>query len=242
MKYSILSVLLFLTGCIAIKPSPVGFVEKEIQTEHFSIAVWEKETIEPGKTLRIYIEGDGNPNPRHQIAKHFAEQDMTSNVVYVARPCQWSEDSICKKTPSIYQKDRFHQEVIEEMNDLLKYLTRKHKAQKVELIGYDGGAVIALNAAPTLPTSRIITIAGIVDTDAYASHNEVDLSSAENPAKTLSNLENISQIHYVGANDTNTPRRMVERFVAKMHNPKAAVVKVVPYTDHTDWKDVKLDY
>ena len=65
---------------------------------------------------------------------------------------------------------------------------------------------------------------------------------AENPADNLLLLANIPQIHYVGKDDSITPQRLVERFVHRMKNPKSAVVKVVPDTNHTNWKGVKLDY
>ena len=113
---------LFLTACIAISPKPEAFIEKEIQTSNFSIAVWEKETIQSGKTLRIYIEGDGNPNPRHLLALDFAERDTTPNVIYIARPCQWTNDKICKQKPNIYGQDRFHEEIMREMQELIYYL------------------------------------------------------------------------------------------------------------------------
>ena len=243
MKIIVISLILLLTGCVASKPNPSGFDEKQVQTENFTINIWEKNGLQSGHPIRIYIEGDGDPNPRQQIAKHFAEQDATQNVIYVARPCQWSNEKICKQKPEIYQKERFNPVIIDDMVELLAYLIRKHHAPQIELIAYDGGAVIALNAALKLPVSRIITIAGITDLAAYASYNNVKIpKTAEDPAKKLMLLATIPQIHYVGADDDITPRRLVERFVSKMRNPKSAVVKVVPRTNHIDWKDVGLDY
>ena len=242
MRKILIGLVLLLTGCV-LRPAPEGFEERQIQTEHFSLAVWVKDTIQQGQPFRLYIEGDGEPNPRYQVAKHFASIDETPNVIYTARPCQWNEDKICKNKPNIYGRDRFHPAVILEMQELVEYLIRKYHAPSIELIGYDGGAVIALALATKLPVSRVITIAGITDTAAYAEYNGIALpADAINPADSLPALSMIPQIHYVGADDDITPRRLVERFVSKMYNSKSAMVKVVSNTNHTDWEGVRLDY
>ncbi|MBQ3696097.1 MAG: hypothetical protein II938_03925 [Alphaproteobacteria bacterium] len=243
-KLSIFVTALLLCGC-AIAPHSNKFQEKQIETGYFSIAVWEKSSIQKGKPLRIYYEGDGNPNPYHTVAFDLAEADKTPNVIYVARPCQWTNDKICEQKKQIYQEARFHPEIMAEMKELTDYLIRKHQAPSVELIGYDGGAVIALNMAPQFPTSRVITVAGITDVAAYNTQHDIeggDPEDIDDPADKLNILANIPQVHYVGKDDDVTPRRLVERFVGRMQNPKSAVVKVVPNTNHTNWRGVKLDY
>ena len=242
---NVLMTALLLAGCVSLPPSDNQFEEKQIETSHFSIAVWEKKDIQRGQPLRIYFEGDGNPNPMHKVAFDLASADETNNVIYVARPCQWSKDKICAQKPQIYQGARFHAEIMKEMQELTEYLIRKHHAPAVELIGYDGGAVIALNMATKVPTKRVITVAGITDINAYTEYNDlpnIEADNMENPADNLMALADIPQIHYVGKEDEVTPRRLAERFVARMNNPKSAVVKVVPDVDHTNWGGVTLDY
>jgi len=246
MKFAlVLASTLFVAGCASFPPSSDSFNEKQIETAHFSLAVWEKNTIQKGHPLHIYFEGDGMPNPNHKVAFDFANKDPYPNVVYVARPCQWVDDKICTQKPEIYKEARFHKEIMAEMKELTEYLIRKHQAPSVKLIGYDGGAVVALNMAGHVPTDQVITIAGITDVAAYNSyHNypEMDADDIENPVDNLAILESIPQVHYVGKEDTVTPRRLAERFVARMKKPKSAVVKLVPNTNHTNWKGVKLDY
>ena len=243
-KIAILSMAWMLTACV-MPPHSEKFEEKQIETTHFSIAVWEKSTIQKGQPLRIYFEGDGDPNPLNKVAFELAEADKTPNVIYVARPCQWVDDKICKRKPEIYKEARFHPEIMQEMQELTSYLIRKHQASEVELIGYDGGATIALNMATKMPIKRVITVAGIVDVDAYnAYHDLPDIApeEAENPVNQLGALAQIPQIHYVGKADDITPPRLAERFVGRMQNPKSAVVKAVSGVGHTNWGSVKLDY
>lgn len=244
----VLSAALMTSSCAIAPPESELFDAKQIETSHFSIAVWEKKDIQKDQPLRIYFEGDGNPNPKYAVAFDLAKADTNSNVIYVARPCQWVNDKICEKQPEIYQDARFHPEVMMEMRELVIYLMRKYRAPSVDLIGYDGGAVIALNLATKVPTQRVITIAGITDINAYNDLHDLPLpdeDDIENPADNLALLAEIPQIHYVGEKDDVTPRRLVERFVSRMdrvRKTKSAIVRSVSDTDHTNWEGVRLDY
>ena len=163
MKYfiSILTIL-FITSCALLTPNPAHFKRTQIETKYLTFSVWEQESIQPSKPIRIYIEGDGNPNPYHQIALYYAEQDPSNNVIYLARPCQWTNDKICETKPEIYKGQRFHPEMIREIEEVILLLINKYQAPTVELVGYDGGATIALNIAPKINTRKIIAIAGIL--------------------------------------------------------------------------------
>ena len=115
-KGIVVAVAFLLSACIHTVPEAENFEPKQIETSHFSIAVWTKKDMQKGKPLRIYFEGDGNPNPTHMIAFDFARRDTTSNVIYIARPCQWVDDKICKQKPQIYKESRFHPEVMKEID------------------------------------------------------------------------------------------------------------------------------
>ena len=241
MKY--LAIFLFLAGCAFFPPSPDGFQKDLIETKYLTFSVWEKKDIQHKKPLRIYLEGDGNPNPSDQIALYYAQKDPSTNVIYMARPCQWSDDKVCHEKPEIYREQRFHPEIIRETQEILLLLINKYQAPYVELVGYDGGATVALNLAYKIPVKRVITIAGILDTDSYTHQNGLnDMEDAENPADNLMALSQITQIHYVGASDKITPIKVAERFVRQMDHPKSAVVKKVPNVGHSDWKGIALDY
>lgn len=244
MRFFVVLISLFLSACATFfQPNPVGFKKDLVETRFLTFSIWEKQTIQPNKPLRIYLEGDGNPNPKNQIALYYATQDPSDNVVYVARPCQWSEDRVCKDKPEIYKNQRFHPEMMRETLEILLQIINKYQAPAVELVGYDGGATVAMNLAPQLPVKRIISIAGILDTENYTRQNDLpDMIDAENPADNLLALSQIPQIHYVGEKDKITPQKMAERFVRQMNNPKSAIVKKVPDVGHNNWKGVLLDY
>lgn len=239
--HAVLLTALMCAGCAGMPEAPTGFEIKTVETEHFSIPIYEK-NVQKDAPLRIYIEGDGTPAPKRAIGLKLAEKDPSQNVVYVTRPCQYAQNDVCAN-PDLWGKDRYHIEMVNEMKDLVTYLARKHRATQLELVGYGGGAPIALLLANRLPVSRVITVAGILDTDAYCHQNGLPLmTSAVNPARERKQLAQVPQIHYVGTDDTVTTKRLAERFVARLPDPVAATVKVVPNTDHTDWDDVEFDY
>lgn len=232
---------LIVVGCAAGKPeTPPGFTEKTIETEYFSFAVWEKDIV-AGKPLRIYIEGDGNPTPRRAIGLELAERDPSQNVIYVSRPCQYIRNRECAN-PAVWGSERFHEEIVNEMKELVEYLAIKYRTPSLELIGYDGGGTMALILATKMPVARVITIGGILDTAVYAAEQNAGPINGLNPGDLKDALSRVEQIHYVGGRDTETTRRMAERFVARLKNPRSATVKVIPGATHTDWDGVVFDY
>lgn len=227
-----------MTGCAGIPKTPENWCDKVIETEYFSIPVWEKADIKKGTPLRLYIEGDGTPRPRKPIAFLLAQKDPAPGVIYVSRPCQYAESRACQN-PAVWQADRFDADIIEEMKELVTYLVNKYQAPSVELVGYDGGATVALLLATRMPVSRVITVAGILDTDSYAYHNGIELNGL-NPFNEKAKLATIPQIHYVGTQDMKASRRLAERYIAKTA-PQQAKLKAVD-TNHTDWEDVPFDF
>ena len=115
---------------------------------------------------------------------------------------------------------------------------KKHKTPQVEFVGYDGGATMALLLSTKIPTTQIITVAGILDT------NTLDNLHAEtlNPADYKDLIARVPQVHFVGGKDEITTKRQAERFVGRMKNPRSAKVKVLPNMKHTGWENIKFDF
>lgn len=229
--------LLLLTGC-AVRPNPEGWTEKTVETKYLSFQVWEKE-ITPGEPLRIYIEGDGDPTPRRPIALELAERDPNRNVIYVSRPCQYVWCDECKNA-ALWREERFHNEILMEMKELILYLGQKYQTPSIDLIGYDGGGTIALLLATKLPVNRVVTVGGIIDTQNYAAEHNIKING-QNPMTMPERLAQVAQVHYIGEKDTEVSRRMTERFVARLTDPKSVVVKIVPDATHTNWNNLVIE-
>ena len=123
----VLITLLFLTGCTTIK-APADFVYKEIETQNFTLASWQKVT-NPAAPYKIYIEGDGyafntrgkatqDPTPRGTLVRELAFGDDSPNIIYLARPCQYVKSPICSKRH--WTTARFAPEVINAEYEAIK--------------------------------------------------------------------------------------------------------------------------
>ena len=233
---------LILSACANRPEEPEGFYYMPVKTDFFTLTSFEK-NIKMGEPLRIYIEGNGNPNPKQAIALALAEKDPYQNVIYLARPCQFSDDDVCDHS-IIWEDGQFNAEIVSEMKNATIQLMRRYRAPSVEFVGYDGGATLALLLATRIPqTTRVITIDGIMDTNAYVQNNRgTSFKKSLNPADEKNQLSVKPQIHYVGKKDKITPPKTAERFVARQPNPVNATVKTVNNVDHYDWLDVQFDY
>lgn len=244
MKLFFMCFLFFLGACSTLPPTPTGFQYKTAQTNHFSLAVWEKDGIQKNKILRFYIEGNGNPTPRTPTALNLAQKDSFPNIIVLSRPCQYEIDNKLCKNQDIWSIEQYSPELLKEIQEVIIFYIQKYKASAIEFVAYDGGAPIAFNIAPEIGRVRqIITIGGILDTEAFARQNNLPpFNSGRNPAQNTTLISQIPQIHYVGEKDNITTTAMAERFVSKLSNPRFAVVKLVPNIGHFEWDEVQLDY
>jgi pimeloyl-ACP methyl ester carboxylesterase len=196
--------IFFVAGCSGIS-APDKFYYSEIKTSVFEIAAWKK-LGDNNYPIRIYIEGDGdafnyrglptnNPTPSNRLVQELAFNDPAPNVVYIARPCQFIQNSNC--TQKYWTSARFAPEIIDSMTDAIKQLAGKNP---IILIGYSGGAQIAqmINTRPL----KIITIAGVLNHNEWTQfHSDAPLvDSLPAPA-----LANVPQVHFVGEKDKIVP-------------------------------------
>jgi len=235
---SVCACLLLCACAVPYPETPAGFTEKTIETKRLQFQVWEHITQE-NSPIRIYIEGSGNPTPKHPVALDLAAKDSFPNVIYISQPCQYITCEPCKN-PLIWTEERFNEEIIVEFRRLITYLAQKYQATGIEIVGYDSGATIACLLADQLPIARLITVGGILDTEAYASAQHITLNG-QNPIRMMAALSSIPQVHYVAEYDDITPRSIAEQFVNKLHNPPSAGVKLVGDATHTDWTNLTLD-
>ncbi len=235
--------LLLLTGCTASLTTPPDFTRHAIHTNYFEFVTLQKD-IKPNKPLRIYIEGNGTPTPKKPTMLSIAKRDKSDNVIYITRPCQYEKTDVCNKE-LIWTSAQFNEEIINEQKAAIEQLIRHYKPDEVELIGYDGGGTMALLLATRLKGAkikRVITIAGIVNTNDYAKRTKTDLSKSLNPANETFVLAQIPQIHYVGKKDDITPTLTATAFVKSLPDAVKATVKTVSNVGHDDWDGVKFDY
>ena len=240
MKRGVLFLLFSLSGCVGINITPPeSFTYKEIQTDIYRLAAWEKIT-DNKLPIHIYIEGDGNafnkygrptknPTPRSNFLRKIAFNDSYPNVIYLARPCQYILDSKCSQQD--WTTGRFSQNVIDSTSQAIKQISDK---QSVILIGYSGGAMVSglvITQHPELKIDKWITIAGVLNHKDWTEYFD-DLPLAD--SVNLTNLPNVKQTHFVGEKDKVVPLSLSKKWI------KESNIIIVPNATHDDFGNIKI--
>ena len=230
-----------ISGCASIKV-PDDYVYKEVKSGKFILATWQKVSA-PDQVYKIYIEGDGyafnekgkasiDPTPRSTLVQDLAFNDKSPNVIYIARPCQFLKTEACNK--KYWTTARFSEEVIASVAGIIKDVAGNND---VVLVGYSGGAQVAGLVAVTnheINVSKIITIAGNLDHEAWtAYHNLPPLSESMN-LRRYKSFDEIFQIHYVGEKDEVIPPALMKRLISD----RIKIIIVPNATHHDGWQDL----
>jgi len=196
--------------------------------------------------LAVYIEGDGfawassdtpsdNPTPNRPIALMLALRDGMNGAVYLARPCQFvAAIEATRCDVAHWTRERFSGEIVAVMQQALDELKRLGAAQDIHLIGYSGGAAIALlMAAQRTDVSKVTTVAGNLDIEAWTRHHRVSpLQGSLNPADFSSRLGTLNQLHFVGSKDRIVPPGIAQSYAARFPHAQRPRVIVIDGFDH----------
>ena len=241
-KIRIVSVFLLCTllmGC-AHKNPLTEFQFQTLTVPPYVLASWYR--IEaPGEPIRIYIEGDGhsfdaynrptnNPTPHSTFLRDIAASDPHSNVVYLARPCQYLQTSTCSQND--WTCARFSPQIINSMEQSVLLFLKKARTTRAVLIGYSGGAQVAGLIAVRHPQKiqKLVTIAGVLDQEAWTSyHNDTPLTGSLNLKNYKEDLSTIPQVHFVGEKDRVVPVSLTKEFIQD-----DSKIIVVPKANHQD--------
>ncbi len=196
--------------------SDKNIVQKNIQTSSFTFFTLTKIT-DTCKDMKVYIEGDGlawitrrkisdDPTPLNPLAISLMNIDKSNCKVYIARPCQYIKQECCEK--KYWTSDRFSTKIIQSFNEALDNLKVNHKNTSFTLVGYSGGGAVAtLLSAKRKDVTKLITVAGNIDTDAWVKlHHISALSGSLNPANYTDKLDKTPQYHLIGKRDKIMPQ------------------------------------
>ena len=197
--------------------------------------------------LRVYLEGDGrawatatqpslDPSPRNLLVSRLALEDP-GHVAYLGRPCQYIQGVGCNTT--IWTSARFGSAVIASFQVALDELKRRYGVQQFELVGYSGGAAIALLLAQRRQdVVAVQTLAGNLDPQAWTALQHLQpLSESLDPLARPEALRAIPQRHLVGRLDTVIPAALADGYRRKVGGGCLQLVTVE--ADHAQgWEQV----
>ncbi len=169
-----------------------------------------------GEDLHVYIEGDGlawmnkrtpslDPSPTDPVALKLATKDPSYNVVYLARPCQYTKmsaaDQLCDQ--KYWTSARFAPEIVQAINNSISDIKKDAGASSITITGFSGGGgIAALVTAERDDVKLLRTVAGNLDPDKMAEiHNISPLDESLNPADISSKIAHVPQIHFIGTED-----------------------------------------
>lgn len=232
--------------------APVFMIPRNIPSEKFIIQAYER-VHQKHHAATIYIEGDGvstvaikalndAPTPTDPVALRLAAQDGGPNVIWLARPCQYNtkynaggkSEKIC---PAAYATTkRFAPDVIDTYNQVLNNIKAYYNIPAFNLVGYDGGATIAvILASQRADISSLRTVAGNLDPKTLANVTKTPYSTESlNPVDFAAGITNIPQRHFIGKLDSDMPPAVYGSFSqAAGQDTHCMNVTLVDHADHT---------
>jgi pimeloyl-ACP methyl ester carboxylesterase len=186
--------------------------------------------------LRVYIEGDGrawvtssqpsaDPTPLNAMVINMAATDPAP-AAYLARPCQFVGNINCR--PAVWTDRRFSRETIDSMSSALDALKQRFRVEQFELVGYSGGAAVALILAGERDdVFQLQTIAGNVDPVAWVRAKGLSpLSGSLDPLDYSAKLRTVPQRHFVGSADEVIAPSLVRGYARKVRAQCLEIIEV----------------
>jgi len=221
----IFSVCIAYQGCansIETEASDIGMVALTLKGAPFKHRVYslpaESESSTP--VVFLLVDGDGrafiNPttvaaDPTPEFSSLLAlSPDLAElgDVFYLGRPCYHRmNDPQCN--PILWTLARYSQTIIDSSVSAARQLIQK--GDRVILLGYSGGGVIAMLMARLLhpQVAGVVTFGSPLDTDAWTSfHGYTRLALSENPASDPDSFSNFCQAHLFGNRDQIVPEEL----------------------------------
>lgn len=189
--------------------------------------------------VHVYLGGDGlpwinsgslissDPSIVDDLVLELLADDLQPSI-FMGRPCYYQNVLKHPCSARLWTSDRYGADVVQQMSLQLQRLALKYQIDSFILIGYSGGASLAMLIAQHVDSVRaVVGIAGNVDTDAWVQyHNYSPLLGSLNPAEIR--LRPIPYWLLVGTEDSNVPPITY----AKLQGNSAVDIIVIDGFDH----------
>ena len=235
---------------------PNNMFERMIEAEPYNITAYER-IMTKGTTANVYIEGGElvwdnfrkdheTATPSNPLALHLATRDNAQNIIWLARPCQFThapkiDGSAC--TREEWANGRFSVTNLRAMNTALDNVKKKYGYTGFNLIGVQDGAGVAVHlAAARNDILSLRTVSGMIDTYAFQiaykleKHETLIDDTSKNPAIHASALTKLPQQHFFGEWADDISPAVAQSFRQKASNSSCIrVSEVKGVTDEKGW-------
>lgn len=253
----VLLVISVLVGCASNHPvqyqdlakrlaTESGWSAQLVQTRTFALMSYQPVSLTSIDTVTVYLEGDGHawvggrypsedPTPLDPIGLRLALVQPKGTAAYLARPCQYLRlENGARCSESVWTRDRFSPAVVESMNQALDQIKGKLGAESLVLVGYSGGARIALElAAKRQDVDQLVAVAGNLDPQAWTDAlGLLPLTIAQQNGALIDATVNLSQVYFVGERDTVVPTWLTRQFAHEYPAGRRPKIVSLPQNAH----------
>lgn len=247
------NIVLLLSGCTRNIPSKQQRIEtlqnlmpnsqyipKTIKSSSYKFYTIQQQT-EQCKNVHVYFEGDGlswitrrlvsdDPTPLTPTTFKLVLQDEYSCKIYLARACQYTNDSLCSKKD--WTSHRFSKQIVSATNEVINKIKEEYQNESFSFIGYSGGAAIAsLVANDRDDVTHFISVSGNLDTQLWTKMKGLNpLTGSLNPADYTNNLHSVKQYHLHGNNDRVIPFEVTKSYMNQFHNKENVKYRTIDAT------------
>lgn len=250
MRGVLLLLATLLSGCQA----PLGQLQelasangRQVQTLSglpFPLVLAAPRQVVSGQRLRVYLEGDGHawatpsqpsldPSPRQLMVAKLAFTDPTPNL-YLARPCQFVSVPACNT--ALWTNQRYAKKVVHSLDQALDQLKARYGNRDFELIGYSGGATLALLLAVRRDDVALVqTLAGNLSPRRWAALQQLTpLDGSLEPLDQRERLSSVPQRHLLGSADRVIPQVLLDDYRQALGPANCLEAAILPRVGHIE--------
>jgi len=218
-----------------------------LDTKPFPLLLGAPAHVPVATRMRVYLEGDGHawatrsqpsldPSPRDLLVARLAFGDPAPSL-YLARPCQFVTAPGCSN--SLWTSRRFSGEVLGSLDQALDLIKARYGNQTFELVGYSGGAALALLlAARRDDVASVQTLAGNLSPGYWVQLLRLSpLEGSLEPLDYRERLQTIAQRHLVGDVDPVVPPSVLGHYLDGLGNARCLhIVRLAQVSHHQGWE------
>ena len=132
--------LLLLSACASKAPEIDGFKRQTyLGKDNFFLSGQEK-NLKMGEKLRVYFDGNATTGGlftkravlEHPVAAQLAQKDKAESILYLDRPCYFSDDDRCK--PITWEEGKYAPEIVDQIVFALWNIAQKYHIPEFELM------------------------------------------------------------------------------------------------------------